>query len=105
MKFIKFEEKQWTKRGRICYANPYQIHDIHWPASADGAPVNIYLNAGWKVVVDEESLRYLSSFLNDDYMTDERREVLLQNALQAAARWKEKEGTSAKTADTEEEKD
>lgn len=29
MKFIKFEERQWNKRGRICYANPYTIEAIH----------------------------------------------------------------------------
>lgn len=105
MKFIKFEERQWTKRGRICYANPYQIHDIHWPASPDGKPVNIYLNDGWKVVADTESLRYLATFLNDEYMTEEKRNALLQNAIRAAQTWKEKEGTAGKTADTEEKED
>lgn len=105
MDFIKFEEKQWNKRGRICYANPYQIYDIHWPASADGAPVNIYLNAGWKVILDETSIRNLAKYLADDLMTEERREVLIQNAIAAAKRYKAKEKAKEKTADSEEKQD
>lgn len=105
MKFIKFEEKQWAKRGRLCFANPYQIENVHWPANKNGEPVTIQLEGSWKVVLDTTSLKALLANMADDMMTEERKEQLLQNAVTAANKYKAKEKTKEKKADAEEEAD
>lgn len=104
MKYIKFEERQWNKRGRICYANPYQIEDIHWPASPDGKPVMISIHGDWKTVLDEKSLALLASSLDDELMTDERKKTLLHDAVLCAHAYRAKESNAEKIADEEEQK-
>lgn len=105
MKFIKFEEKQWNKRGRICYANPYTIQAIHWPADKNGQPVMVNFGDDWKIVADRKSLQALVLLLDDGMMTQERRSTLLEDAVACAERYYGKEGKSAKTADVEEKQD
>lgn len=105
MKFIKIEDKHWNKKGRICYVNPMQISQLHWPAEADQSPAMVYVDERWYLVLDKTSLTLLASSMADDLMDNDRREDLVRVAVQAAKTYQAKEGEKVKTADEEEEAD
>lgn len=105
MKYIKVEDKHWNKQGRICYVNPYQVSEVHWPASAVESPTMVRIGKDWKMVLDQASLALLVGFLDDSLMTESRRKDLLDIAVKSAKQYQSKESDSEKKADEEEDAD